>query len=98
MNPMRRDKAAELPPGTVIAEFANGEDALLFARMKGPRFYVSPGINHFVFAVRTALGSVEETATPPGGLEGPPAITPTPGVVAGGFAVAELVWNEDVVS
>lgn len=41
------------PPGTMIAEFANGQDALDFSRLKGRKYTVTPGVS-FVFAVRVA--------------------------------------------
>lgn len=85
MNPMRRDSAIKPPPGTVIAEFANGEDALLFARLKGRGFYISAGIN-LVFAVRTALESTPAVSPGPGRA---PA-TPNPLGVAGRFELTAL--------
>lgn len=48
----RRDSNTEIAPGTIIAEFGSGPDALAFCRMKGDKaFSVTAGINH-MFAVR----------------------------------------------
>ena len=38
-------------PGRIVAEFANGADALAFKRLKGATYTVTAGIN-YVFAVR----------------------------------------------
>jgi len=49
----RRDANLQPPAGMIIAEFTSGTDALHFARAKGPRYTVTPGINH-VYAVRVS--------------------------------------------
>jgi hypothetical protein len=82
----RRDANIQPAPDTIIAEFGNGEDARDFARMKGPGFYVSPGINH-VFAVRTAL-SESKLPAPSGsedlsGAAREPRFLPTPRTESG---------------
>lgn len=53
----RRDAAIKPRPGTIIAEFTNGQDALDFVRTqreKGNDYSVTPGINH-MYAVRVAI-------------------------------------------
>ncbi len=53
----RRDAHIKPRPGTIIAEFTNGPDALEFAqnqRAKGKDYVVTAGINH-MFAVRVAI-------------------------------------------
>lgn len=63
MNEFRRDTQIQPSPGTIIAEFANGQDVLDFKRLKGPGYYISPGINQ-VYALRVGPTPVEMAMLP----------------------------------
>jgi len=57
----RRDANILPPTGHRIAEFDCGQDALNFARMKGPTYHVCGGIER-IFAVRMATADELQAA------------------------------------
>ena len=86
----RRDTSLQPPAGMIIAEFTSGQDALSFARSKGPLYTVTPGINH-VYAVRVRE-SAADPLSPDSALRGSDPSTPEPR-----FRRAHLPHGRDVL-
>ncbi len=82
MSLFRRDAQILPAPGSIVAEFSNGQQALRFARENG--YTVTAGIN-YPFAVRIPCEEPTESvaASPSGPDSRPPA--PTPSETGGGF-------------
>lgn len=82
--PFRRDANMVLPPGTLIAEFCIGSDALDFCHSKGMKDYcVTPGINQ-TYAVRVRIPE-SEAAIPSHGPAATRPVSESSG--SGGFSI-----------
>lgn len=80
----RRDQGVKFPPGTIIAEFCTGSDALNFCHSKGMKEYcVTPGINQ-MFAVRVRIPE-SEAAIPSHGPAATQPVSESSGL--GGFSL-----------